>query len=86
MDKIPLADIHAIEESIRFVTEHPNAGYDDLIGHLDWYWQNNQERRHPKEWVLDWIKCLVGEYDYEDFTFRRSLRSNRGGGMDSPRT
>jgi len=73
MGSIPFIDIHALEETIRYMDECPNANYDDLVGHLDWYWQNNN--KHPKEWMIDWIKCLTGEYNYEDFSVRRGYGS-----------
>lgn len=72
MESIPLADLHAIEETIRYIEDYPTANYDDLIKHLSWYWERDKPW-HPKEWVLDWIKCLVGEYDFEDFSIRRGI-------------
>lgn len=73
---IPLSDYHAIEESIRYIEQNPDANYEDIVHHLNWYWKNGNLKtkwHHPKEWVLDWLKCLVGEYDYNDFCLRRNL-------------
>lgn len=72
---IPLADYHAIEETLRYIEQKPDATYEELVRHLSWYWRGGQSKaagHHPKEWVIDWIKCLTGEYDYEDFNLRRS--------------
>lgn len=77
---MPLADYHAVEETLRYIEEHPEAKYEELVQHLSWYWNGGQSKKtnhSPKEWMIDWIKCLTGEYNYEDFSLRRSYASGR---------
>lgn len=59
-----LAEIHAVEETIRYVDKHGEAAtYDDLVKHISWYWRDteNQKPFVTKGWMFDWIRCLVGE-------------------------
>lgn len=60
---MPLADYHAIEETLRYIEEYPEATYEDMVQYLSWYWYGGQNKKiihNPKEWIVDWIKCLTG--------------------------
>jgi hypothetical protein len=61
---IDLADLHAVEETLRYVEEHGSSTtYDGLVKHLSWYWRDHGTKKEyrPKGWMLAWIKCLIGE-------------------------
>jgi len=63
-------DDRAINETLEYFMNNQDAKYDDLIDNIMWYWRGGTNN-NPKEWVLDWITFLTGEYEYENFSLRR---------------
>lgn len=62
--KIALIHLHAIEEIIRYVGEHPGATYDELVKHISWYWNDGTKKDYrPQGWVLKYIKLFEESYE-----------------------
>ena len=63
MFDVNLVHIHAVEETLRYIDEHgEDATYEGVIDHLSWYWMDHSKpmKHMPEEWVLIWIKNLMG--------------------------
>jgi len=43
--------------TIEYMSEHPNATYDDYVRLLDWYWR--LPAVYKRGWVFDWIRALT---------------------------
>lgn len=69
-------DNQAIEETLHYFFNKPDATYDNLIDNIMWYWRGGTNE-NPKEWLLDWITFLTGEYEYENFSLRRGNGGDR---------
>lgn len=63
-DSVDLVHLHAVEETLRYVEIHGDEStYDGLVEHLSWYWKDHSivQDHKPQGWILEWIKCLLGE-------------------------
>lgn len=64
-------DEKVVEQILQLYSSKSDITYEDLVNHTKWYWRGGTNEGAPKEWVIDIINLLTGEYSYEDFCIRR---------------